>query len=180
VLADILATGRRSIVPVLRVFNAQGDLYQSFEGSGVSDFNINPIYVFMNATFALNQGDQIRCDLIGRQQTAGGLLNQVILDTLNIAGVDRFTEFAGIGVPFEPSILQPVDTDTIRNVLYTFERPLSMNEITSIINQTSSPIELGRTEDSLAVIDCYIKTMEVQSVIRQNAKFVLKSNEILR
>jgi hypothetical protein len=180
VLADILATGRRSIVPVLRVFNAQGDLYQSFEGSGVSDFNINPIYVFMNATFALNQGDQVRCDLIGRQQTAGGLLNQVILDTLNISGVDRFTEFAGIGVPFEPSILQPVDTDTIRNVLYTFERPLSMNEITSIINQTSSPIELGRSEDSLAVIDGYIKTMEVQSVIRQNAKFVLKSNEILR
>jgi hypothetical protein len=55
-----------------------------------------------------------------------------------------------------------------------------MNEITSIINQTSSPIELGRTEDSLAVIDGYIKTMQVDSVIRQNAKFVLKSNEILR
>ena len=180
VLQDILATGRRTIIPVLRIFNAQGELYQSVQGNGVNDFNINPIYVFMNASVALNQGDIVRCDLIGQQSTVGGLLTQVILDTLTISGVDRFTQFTGIGVPFEPSILQPVDPESIRNILYTFERPLSMNEITSIINQTSSPIELGRTEDSLAVIDGYIKTMQVDSVTRQNAKFVLKSNEILR
>jgi len=94
--------------------------------------------------------------------------------------MDETTFFEGSGLPLAPEELEAVNTEDFRTFLYEFERPLSMNEITSIINQTSSPIELGRTEDSLAVIDGYIKTMEVQSVIRQNAKFVLKSNEILR
>jgi hypothetical protein len=180
VLEDILATGTRTIIPVLRVFNAQDQLYNSIEGNGVNDFNIDPIYVFMNETFALNQGDRVRCDLIGQQQTPGPLTNQVILDTLNIDGVDRFTQFAGIGVPFEPSILQPVDPETLRNILYTFERPLSMVEINSILGNTSSPIQLGRTTDVNAAINGYIKTLEIQSFTRQNANFVLKSNQILR
>ena len=90
------------------------------------------------------------------------------------------TFFEGSGLPLAPEELEAVNTEDLRTFLYEFERPLSMNEITSIINQTSSPIELGRTEDSLAVIDGYIKTMQVDSVTRQNAKFVLKSNEILR
>jgi hypothetical protein len=179
-LEDILATGTRTIIPVLRVFNAQDQLYNSIEGNGVNDFNIDPIYVFMNETFALNQGDRVRCDLIGQQQTPGPLTNQVILDTLNIDGVDRFTQFAGIGVPFEPSILQPVDPETLRNILYTFERPLSMVEINSILGNTSSPIQLGRTTDVNAAINGYIKTLEIQSFTRQNANFVLKSNQILR
>jgi hypothetical protein len=162
------------------VFNASDELYLSVEGDLFNDFNINPIYAFMSADIALNQGDRVRCDLIGQQVTSGGLVNQVILDTLNIDGVDRFTQFTGIGVPFEPSILQPVDPATIRNVLYTFERPLSMVEINSILSNTSSPIQLGRTTDVNSAINGYIKTLEIQSFTRQNANFVLKSNQILR
>jgi hypothetical protein len=180
VLADLFLTGRRSITPVLRVFNAADELYLSIEGDLFNDFNINPIFAFMSADIALNQGDRVRCDLIGRQVTAGGLVNQVILDTLNIDGIDRFTQFTGIGVPFEPSVLQPVDPATIRNVLYTFERPLSMVEINSILSNTSAPLQLGRTIDTNAAINGYIKTLEIQSFTRQNANFVLKSNQILR
>ena len=84
------------------------------------------------------------------------------------------------GQPFLPEELAAVDVDNVRSFFYEFERPLSMDEITSILNQTSSPIELSRTTDQSSAIDGYIKTMEVQSVTRQNAKFVLKSNEILQ
>lgn len=123
-----------------------------------------------------NVGDIIRSDVSG-----------IVLDITYIPQVDvsvwttdETMRFTIEGQPFNPEELQAVNVDDIRSFLYEFERPLSMNEITSIINQTSSPIELGRTEDSLAVIDGYIKTMQVDSVTRQNAKFVLKSNEILR
>jgi hypothetical protein len=180
VLDDIFETGSRDITPVLRIFNAADELYLSIEGSVFTANNIEVIYAFMSATVALNQGDRVRCDLIGQQNTSGGLVNQVILHELNIDGVDRFTQFTGIGVPFEPSILQPVDPESIRNVLYTFERPLSMVEINSILNNTSSPIKLGRTTDTNAAINGYIKTLEIQSFTRQNANFVLKSNQILR
>jgi hypothetical protein len=132
--------------------------------------------VIVNTQLVCNVGDIIRADVTGivTDPTYEELVQVDVWTT------DLTMRFTIQGEPFNPEELQAVNTDDIRSFLYQFERPLSMNEITSIINQTSSPIELGRTEDSLAVIDGYIKTMEVQSVIRQNAKFVLKSNEILR
>jgi hypothetical protein len=132
--------------------------------------------VIVNTQLVCNVGDIIRADVTG-------IVTDPTYDELvqvDVWTTDLTMRFTIQGEPFNPEELQAVNTDDIRSFLYQFERPLSMNEITSIINQTSSPIELGRTEDSLAVIDGYIKTMEVQSVIRQNAKFVLKSNEILR
>jgi hypothetical protein len=131
--------------------------------------------VIVNTQLVCNVGDIIRADVTGivTDPTYEELVQVDVWTT------DLTMRFTIQGEPFNPEELQAVNTDDIRSFLYQFERPLSMNEITSIINQTSSPIELGRTEDSLAVIDGYIKTMEVQSVIRQNAKFVLKSNEIL-
>ena len=130
----------------------------------------------VNTQLVCNVGDIIRSDVSG-----------IVLDITYIPQVDvsvwttdETMRFTIEGQPFNPEELEAVNVDDIRSFLYEFERPLSMNEITSIINQTSSPIELGRTEDSLAVIDGYIKTMQVDSVTLQNAKFVLKSNEILR
>lgn len=130
----------------------------------------------VNTQLVCNVGDIIRADVTG-----------IVLDityeeqvSVDVWTTDTTMRFTIQGQPFLPEELAAVDVDNVRSFLYEFERPLSMDEITSILNQTSSPIELGRTTDQSAAIDGYIKTMEVQSVTRQNAKFVLKSNKILR
>lgn len=130
----------------------------------------------VNTQLVCNVGDIIRADVTG-----------IVLDityeeqvSVDVWTTDTTMRFTIQGQPFLPEELAAVDVDNVRSFLYEFERPLSMDEITSILNQTSSPIELGRTTDQNSAIDGYIKTMEVQSVTRQNAKFVLKSNEILQ
>jgi hypothetical protein len=159
---------------VIRHLDSNENVINSYAGA----IDVNPYGATssctVSCTFIANQGDRVVADM------AAIVSNGTPPIRIISSFMDETTFFEGEGLPLAPEELEAVNTEDFRTFLYEFERPLSMNEITSIINQTSSPIELGRTEDSLAVIDGYIKTMQVDSVIRQNAKFVLKSNEILR
>ena len=160
---------------IIRHLDSNENIINSYNGA----IDINPYggssSCTVTCTFIANQGDRVVADMAAIVSNGS-----TVPIRISASFMDETTFFEGEGMPLAPEELEAVNTEDLRTFLYEFERPLSMNEITSIINQTSSPIELGRTEDSLAVIDGYIKTMEVQSVIRQNAKFVLKSNEILR
>lgn len=163
-------------------YDSSDNFIAEVEVSNSGSSNIDAWSELTNVQFVCNQGDKIKVNASGKRSTqVGGFLSlQRFLDNATVLGTDRQSYFTGIGQPLNPEELNPVNTEQVRSFLYEFERPLSMDEITSILNQTSSPIELGRTTDQNAAIDGYIKTMEVQSVTRQNAKFVLKSNEILR
>ena len=89
------------------------------------------------------------------------------------------TNFNGSGTPFENQF-QVVDPNASKKILYNFERPLSMAEIESIINNTSKPILFGRFDDPLRVIKGYINKLDVRSVIEKQSNITLKSNIILR
>jgi hypothetical protein len=160
---------------IIRHLDSQENVINSYNGALVSQLYGSFSLITVTCSFIANQGDRVVADMSAKVFNGTNIAIDIAKD---FGG--EVTFFQGSGIPLIPEELEAVNTEDFRTFLYEFERPLSMNEITSIINQTSSPIELGRTEDSLAVIDGYIKTMEVQSVIRQNAKFVLKSNEILR
>jgi hypothetical protein len=160
---------------IIRHLDSQENVINSYNGALVAQLYSSFSLMTVTCSFIANQGDRVVADMSAKVFNGTG----IEIDIAKEFG-GEVTFFQGSGIPLIPEELDAVNTEDFRTFLYEFERPLSMNEITSIINQTSSPIELGRTEDSLAVIDGYIKTMEVQSVIRQNAKFVLKSNEILR
>jgi hypothetical protein len=160
---------------IIRHLDSVENPINNYNGAIVTDLYGSFSICTVTCSFIANQGDRVVADMSA--QVFNG--TAIAIDIADSFG-GEVTFFQGSGIPLIPEELEAVNTEDFRTFLYEFERPLSMNEITSIINQTSSPIELGRTEDSLAVIDGYIKTMEVQSVIRQNAKFVLKSNEILR
>jgi hypothetical protein len=129
----------------------------------------------VTCSFIANQGDIVVGDMSAIVQNG----TTVAIDIADTFG-GEVTFFEGSGVPLNPEELQAVDSQDLRSLLYTFERPLSMVEINSILNNTSSPIKLGRTNDTNATINGYIKTLEIQSFTRQNANFVLKSNQILR
>ena len=160
---------------VIRHLDSNENVINTYEGAIDVNLYGATSSCTVTCTFIANQGDRVVADMAAIVSNGSTVPIRI---TPTFMGETTF--FEGSGLPLAPEELEAVNTEDLRTFLYEFERPLSMNEITSIINQTSSPIELGRTEDSLAVIDGYIKTMQVDSVTRQNAKFVLKSNEILR
>lgn len=134
-------------------------------------------------TIVCNQGDKVRVNAAVARATGSPIYEslQRFLQTANTtnAGV-KTTYFTGSGVPFDESELQPIDIDSVQAYLYKFNRPLTMAEINAITSETSKPILLGREADPLAVIPTYIKTINIGSVMRKNADFELKSNQLLQ
>lgn len=129
----------------------------------------------VTASFVCNQGDIVRADLFASSQSGSNVPIKIADD---FGG--EFSEFSGSGVPFQSPDLEPVNIDDVRAYLYRFNRPLSMDEISSILSNTSNPITIGRRNDPLSVIPSYIKSMNIASILRKNAEFTLKSNRLLQ
>jgi hypothetical protein len=135
--------------------------------TGISDNQVSYSGIF-------NQGEIVRVDLLAKTIFEDN-------KTLNILNSSPFnmTNFNGSGTPFENQF-QTVDPNASRKILYNFERPLSMEEIESIINNTSKPILFGRFDDPLRVIKGYINKLDVRSIIEKQSNITLKSNIVLR
>ena len=127
------------------------------------------------ATFVCVAGDIIRTNVFGISTTGDSLTIPLRYELVN-----KRTFFQGGGRPFGRSELVPVDPNTIRRLVYKFDRPLTMTEIEAILDNTSRPIAFGRWDDPLRTIEGYIKKVDVKSIIEQEASFELKSNKILR
>ncbi len=142
-------------------------------------------YENTNAQFVCNQGDLIRVDVNMRASNLGTLpeaMQQFVKTSCvfgNVSDECRTSYFNGSGVPIAPPELQPVDINDVQNYLYKFTRPLSMDEINSIVNNTAKPILLGRKDDPVAVRPTYIKSIHIKSVMRKSADFELRSNFLL-
>jgi hypothetical protein len=142
-------------------------------------------YTITNEVFICEPGDLIAVD-IGISATATAPYPDVIQRFLrfgsgfqNTTLPSAFSFFSVIGEPFTPQTLDPVNIDDVQAYLYKFKRPLTMAEINAITSETSKPIQLGRRDDSLAVIDTYIKNIQIESVMRKAAQFELRSNKLL-
>ena len=126
----------------------------------------------VTATFYCNQGERIYTDVTG-SSTVGPKVVRIL------SGFANSTIFTGSGANFQEPDLQPVDINDVQAYLYKFQRPLTMAEINAITSETSKPIKLGRKDDSIAVIDTYIKNIQIESVMRKSAQFELRSNKLL-
>ena len=87
--------------------------------------------------------------------------------------------FQGFGQPLVPLELEAVDINDVKAYTYKFDRPLSMQEINAITSEPSKPILLGRKDDPVATIPTYIQNINIQSVMRKNTQFELRSNKLL-
>jgi len=142
-------------------------------------------YEINNEVFVCEAGDYIAID-IGVQATATAPLPNVLQPFLrfgsgfqNTTLPSAFSYFSVTGQPFTPQTLEPVDINDVQAYLYKFKRPLSMAEINAITTETSKPILLGRKDDALAVQPTYIKSLQIESVMRKGAQFELRSNKLL-
>jgi hypothetical protein len=121
-----------------------------------------------------NEGDLINVNVFAK--AAGE--STTTIQILNTLGLDT-TQFNAIGDPF-PNNLQIVDPNSFKRLLYSFDRPLRMEEIEAILDNTSRPIKFGQFDDPLRVIEGYINKVDIKSIIKQDASIQLKSNKILR
>ena len=122
-----------------------------------------------------NEGDQVTANVYARVDTGFPSVTATIENTYDT----YTTQFDAIGEPF-PNVLQPVDPNSIKRFIYSFERPLRMEEIEAILDNTSRPIKFGQFDDPLRVIEGYINKVDIKSIIKQDASITLKSNKILR
>jgi hypothetical protein len=129
-----------------------------------------------SATFVCVAGDIIRTDIFGISTIGDSLTIPLIWQNVQ----EYRTYFEGSGIPFGRSELVPVDPNTIRRLIYKFDRPLRMEEIEAILDNTSRPIKFGQFDDPLRVIEGYINKVDIKSIIKQDASITLKSNKILR
>jgi hypothetical protein len=141
----------------------------------ITDPITNVVVCQLTWVVVCNEGDLININVFARVDTDYPPINVTIEDTYET----YTTQFDAIGEPF-PNELQPVDPNSILRLIYNFERPLTMNEIEAILNNTSRPIAFGIVDDPLRTIEGYIKKVDVKSIILQEATFELKSNKILR
>jgi hypothetical protein len=165
---------------LIQQYDSAGAFVSERVVSNSGSSNINAWSEINNAVFVCNVGDKIRVNAEVKRATGSSFFNiQRFLDSATINSIARQSYFTGIGVPFAPTTLEPVDINDVQAYLYKFKRPLSMAEINAITSETSNPILLGRKEDSLAVTPTYIKNIQIESVMRKGAQFELRSNKLL-
>jgi len=167
---------------IITHLNSDAQVIEEFTQDAIFDTGGVDAVTSYVRSFICNIGDLIRIDARTSYQAGTGPFPpaQRFLDTATIGGDDFTSYFNVSGVPLLPEELEAVNIDDVRAYLYKFDRPLRMEEIEDILDNTSKPIKFGRWDDPLRVIEGYIKNVNVKSIIKQDASIELKSNKILR
>jgi hypothetical protein len=186
ILADLglASTGEHEGYANLLHFSSNGTLITSYEGVPFAADSFDAFMVDVQATFIANEGDILRGDVWCRANFAN-FGPQPIGDFITLPGpITQYTEMVGSAIPIAPNNpdeeLDPVNIDDVRAYIYSFDRPLRMEEIEAILDNTSRPIKFGQFDDPLRVIEGYINKVDIKSIIKQDASITLKSNKILR
>jgi hypothetical protein len=173
----------RSFQVMVRRFDASASLLQTTLGAISQSVRGGlDMYCDFDVNVACNVTDLIRIDIFGNFASGGTIspVGQGILNTATYNGQTRATNLYIKGTPFEPTALVDVDPNSVRRLDYSFDRPLRMEEIEAILDNTSRPIKFGNYDDPLRVIEGYINKVDIKSIIKQDASIQLKSNKILR
>lgn len=170
----------RTAYATIMHYDSTDQFITQYPGAFVTEPNIGIINASVAATFVCNAGDQIRVNFYSKLNTAGPVGTEQIIPSYTIDGVTFYTTFNGNGINLLPTNLDPVNEDDVQAYVYKFNRPLTMNQINAILDETARPIKLGRHNDPLRVVDTYIKNMNIQSVLRKAAEFEVKSNKLIQ
>ena len=185
ILDNFFLQGNRTGLVGILHYNSDGQLINVYYGNTVTKPNIQNIVNFVTTNILMNQGDFIRFNSYAVFAGSGfPISNQVLIDTTIDGGLPYGTSLYISAVPFQDNgldeELQAVNIDDVRAYNYSFERPLRMEEIENILDNTSRPIKFGQFDDPLRVIEGYINKVDIKSIIKQDASITLKSNKILR
>ena len=142
-------------------------------------------YVFPNifpeitVSFICNEGDLIRCN------SSGYLITDTDYDVVIAnSAPDGFgntinSVFRGVGAALNETELQPYDPCDYKRNLYDFERPLTMEQIQTLMDNPSAPMRFSRTSNINAGASGVTSKVSIDSVIKQMASFTIRSNKNL-
>jgi hypothetical protein len=184
---SILKLGDRGAYVSIVHFNSEAQIIATYNSGTVTLPNVDVIVNYLGVNILLNQGDLIRVNCSAKYTTTPfgpGSNNQVLINSFVDGPTTYRTSLQINGTPFQSNNpdeeLQAVNIDDVRAYSYSFERPLRMEEIEDILDNTSRPIKFGQYDDPLRVIEGYINKVDIKSIIKQDASLTLKSNRILR
>jgi len=165
-------------------FNSLDEIINEYIGTYESEVAVGTtmpaLYPEVTVTIVCNEGDLIRCNSYGYYELGIGGQQTIVIANFENDGIeDVYSVFRGIGNPINGIELQPYDPCDYKNYLYDFEAPLSMSQIQNILNNPSAPIKFSRTPTINNGINGLCNQVTIDSIIRQNASFILRSNEKL-
>lgn len=163
----------RVVRAMIRRYNSSDELILIEYGTpqqGTSNLIID-----VTAVLVCEAGDLIRADVEG-YLTNPGSWSQSVLPNLGVYD----TYFTGIGFPIiTGNELQSYDPCDYKRNLYDFEKPLTMEQIQSLMNNPSAPIRFSRNENINAGATGVSSKVTIDSVVRQKASFTIRSNKNL-
>jgi hypothetical protein len=168
---------------VIEHFDSGGAPIGTYDGSVVfipgSALSSGFLVAYVQAQFICNQGELVRTNMYARANDNNPTTVTLRTTFTNFDGTTFNSYFQGFGEPLVPLELEAVDINDVKAYTYKFDRPLSMQEINAITSEPSKPIMLGRKDDPVATIPTYIQNINIQSVMRKNTQFELRSNKLL-
>lgn len=159
---------------IIRKLNSLDELVQTFIGGVVIQNYTSFSICNVTAIIVCEQGDKIVADM--QAITQNGTSVSIAIAN-GFGGQD--TNFGISGVPFEPGELKEYDPCDFRGYLYDFEYPLTMADIQAIVQRPSAPVKFSRTGTINAGIEGTINQLNINSVIKQQGQFTIRSNEKL-
>lgn len=137
------------------------------------------IFPSVNVSFVCNEGDLIRCNSTGFITEDISLTLTIANSALDGFGNDIPSVFTGTAVELNETELQPYDPCDYKRNLYDFEKPMTMEQIQSLMNNPSAPIRFSRTSNINAGASGVTSKVSIDSVIKQMASFTIRSNKNL-
>jgi hypothetical protein len=159
---------------IIRKLNSLDELVQTFIGGVVIQNYTSFSICNVTAVIVCEQGDKIVADM--QAITQNGTSVSIAIAN-GFGGQD--TNFGISGVPFEPGELKEYNPCDFRGYLYDFEYPLTMADIQAIVQRPSAPVKFSRTGTINAGIEGTINQLNINSVIKQQGQFTIRSNEKL-
>ena len=163
---------------VFKRFSATGELVQLYPGLYTNYFVsglFNPFAITHSANIFMNSGDYVRVDIQAYKTLAG--FSAPILLTASSGILE--TSFDASPTSIKGGELEAYNPADFKAFIYDFERPLSQQQIYDIINNPFNAIAFGRYDDALAIIAGQISSVNINSILRKNAGFQLRSNKLL-
>ena len=181
VITPVVALGNpdKSIYAVVEHYNSNDEIINIYDwtnSTGAIVTGTGSLIANRDVSFVANEGDYIRANVYGALQSTGSTVALAINNTFVTDDTEMFIQGQPIITGDE---LQPYDPCDYKNYLYDFEAPLSMDKIQLMLNNPSAPIKFSRTPTINNGITGLCNQVTIDSIIRQNASFTLRSSQKL-
>jgi hypothetical protein len=173
------ANPNKSVYAAIEHYNSNDELIKIYDWTNTPQpfvVGMGTLVANRTAFIVANEGDFIRPNVYGQSLDPSSTPPFKI----NPSFLGQKTEMFIQGQPLiNPGEIEPVDPCDFRGYLYDFEYPLTMADIQSIVQRPSAPVKFSRTGVLNAGIEGTINQLNINSVIKQQGQFTIRSNEKL-